>query len=155
MKENDVEEYEQLKRILGPCGLNCINCIAFEGGRIQEKAENLKELLGENFSRYATLFAEIEPVFDNYHCFSELLDHLSEGRCTGCRNGEPLFNNCQVKDCVAEKGVDFCFQCDQFPCEIHGFPEGLKKIWERNNRMMKELGLEGFYKATKDEPRYP
>lgn len=155
MEQNNPDGYEQFRKILGPCGLNCSKCIAFEGGYIQEAAEYLQELLGDNFSRYAARFAEVEPVFGNYHCFSELLDHLTEGTCTGCRNGECLFSACQVKDCIAEHGVDFCFQCDRFPCEDHGFPEGLKQLWERNNRMMRELGLEGYYQEIKDKPRYP
>jgi len=60
-----------------------------------------------------------------------------------------------VQECVREQGVDFCFECEEFPCGVHGFPEGLRKRWEGNNRRIKALGLERYYEEVKDEPRYP
>ncbi len=150
-----MEDYEDFLKILGPCGLNCGKCLAFAGGDIQRTAEDLKHLLGDNFAAYASRFSGMDPVFTNYPVFSEFLDHLTGGTCKGCRKGECLFKACQVKDCIKEKEVDFCFQCDQFPCDRHGFPEGLEKRWQKNNRMMKELGMKGYYERIKDEPRYP
>lgn len=111
-------------------------------------------MLGENFAAYAARFTAMDPVFTNYPSFAELLDHLTGVTCTGCRNGDCLFQACKVKDCIKEKGVDFCFQCDEFPCDRHGFPEGLKQRWQKNNQLMEELGIEGFYVLLKDEPRY-
>jgi len=28
-------------------------------------------------------------------------------------------NPCPVLKCAIEKGVDYCFRCDEFPCKIH------------------------------------
>lgn len=26
---------------------------------------------------------------------------------------------CLILECAIKNGVDYCFQCDQFPCEVH------------------------------------
>ena len=56
--------------------------------------------------------------------------------------------------CHAEKGVDFCFQCDEFPCEKTHFDADLKRRWVQMNNRMKEVGVEAYYEETKDAPRY-
>jgi len=150
-----LKDHDDLKKILGPCGLNCEKCISFEDGEIKKTAILLKELLGDNFAAYASRFASFDPAFSNYPAFTAFLDRLVSGGCQGCREGECLFQGCRVKDCVKERGVDFCFQCEEFPCTAHGLQGGLKRKWEEKNRMMKEMGVEGFYEKTKEEKRYP
>ncbi|HPI97582.1 MAG TPA: DUF3795 domain-containing protein [Synergistales bacterium] len=147
--------YEEILKVIAPCGLNCGKCVAFHGGEIEGCSIRLKELLGNNFSSYADRLTSMDPVFENYRNFEELLEYFSEGRCGGCREQGCLFQSCQVKDCIKERGVDFCFQCDRFPCDKHGFPEGLKKRWLENNLQMKDSGLEDYYDRIRDKPRYP
>ena len=50
--------------------------------------------------------------------------------------------------------MDFCFQCDEFPCEKANFDEHLRRRWIAMNERMKEAGVETYYEETKDEPRY-
>jgi len=88
----------------------------------------IKELLGENFGGYAARFVGMNPVFEGYEGFAEILEFFAAGSCGGCRKQGCLFQACRVKDCVREHGVDFCFECGEFPCERHGFPEGLKTV---------------------------
>jgi len=52
------------------------------------------------------------------------------------------------------KGVDFCFQCDEFPCEKTNFDPDLKRRWFQMNTRMKEIGVEAYFEETKDLPRY-
>jgi hypothetical protein len=59
-----------------------------------------------------------------------------------------------VRDCYKSKGVDFCFQCDEFPCEKSNFDEHLKRRWIQINKRMKEIGIESYYQETKENPRY-
>jgi len=146
---------EELVTIIAPCGLNCGKCLAFEGGEIRVHAQKIRELLGEHFSGYAARFAEMDPVFEGYEQFAALLEYLASGSCGGCRKQGCLFMSCRVQECVREHGVDFCFECDKFPCEEHGFPEGLKKRWEANNLRISDLGIEGYYVEVKNGPRYP
>lgn len=41
-------------------------------------------------------------------------------RCNGCKaNVNATFcMDCQMRLCARNKGVEFCFECDNFPCEI-------------------------------------
>jgi hypothetical protein len=45
---------------------------------------------------------------------------LKEGKCGGCRG--PLEQhwsaNCTMLACAQSKGLRYCFECDEFPCEI-------------------------------------
>ncbi len=40
-------------------------------------------------------------------------------RCTGCHSDTrgPYCSTCKMVVCAAEKGVDFCGACDEYPCE--------------------------------------
>jgi len=52
------------------------------------------------------------------------------------------------------KGVDFCFQCDEFPCEKTSFDPDLKQRWVQMNTRMKEVGVESYFEKTKNLLRY-
>ncbi len=146
---------EELTRLIAPCGLDCSKCLAFEEGDVRKNASELKKLLGNNFSGYASRFAGMNPVFEGYAEFARLLEYLASGTCGGCRKEGCLFGACRVRDCVREKGVDYCFECSLFPCEEHGLPEGLRQRWETSNLRMEEVGIESYYEEAKDRPRYP
>lgn len=141
---------------LGPCGLNCSKCFAFINGSIKEHSNNLKESLG-NFDIYAHRFNELlhEPIFKKYPDFKEMLTYFANVSCKGCRNDEcKLFVSCNVKQCSRERLVDFCFQCNEFPCKKHGFDEHLEKRWISINERMKIIGVEKYFSEVKDKPRY-
>lgn len=148
-------EYAKLLEIIAPCGLNCGKCVAFKHGEIRRHSLAIAKLLGLNFDRYAERFTELNPVFENYAAFKVLLEFFGEGSCGGCREGGCLRQPCNVHRCVREKGVDYCFECDEFPCERTGFPPFLYEKWRNNNITMKQLGVEGYYKKIEDMPRYP
>ena len=147
-------EYEEILQILAPCGLNCKKCFAYTQGDIRVHATRLKESLGE-FDRYAERFSTlVDPVFAHYASFKELLAHLTGGDCDGCRTGMCKHPNCGVIDCYQKKGVEFCFQCDEFPCDKTHFDPDLKQRWIRMNNRMKEIGVEAYFEETKHTPRY-
>ena len=146
-------EYNEIKNILAPCGLNCTKCMAYIDGEIKLHGQKLKELLGE-FDQYAEKFSAFLPVFKNYPQFKEMLDFLTKGDCTGCRSGACKYPDCGVAKCYQQKGVDFCFQCDEFPCEKSNFDPDLKRRWIQMNRRMKEIGVEAYYDEVKYLPRY-
>ncbi len=46
---------------------------------------------------------------------------VDELRCNGCRSDRQCFyctSMCQMKACAAGKGVDFCGDCGEYPCEM-------------------------------------
>jgi Protein of unknown function (DUF3795) len=145
--------YNEILRILAPCGLNCAKCQAYAAGEIKFQATELKRLLGA-FDNYAERFSRFLPVFKNYPAFKELLNQFSEANCTGCRQGDCKYPNCGVATCYRQKGVDFCFQCGEFPCENTNFDPNLKQRWLKMNARMKEIGVEAYYQERKNESRY-
>lgn len=68
--------------------------------------------------------------------------------CGGCRG--PVEKNwspgCQFRPCALAKGVDYCFQCEQFPCEgIEAFAsDGCDhhRLAVENMKKMLEMGLD-------------
>lgn len=146
-------QYEEIVAQLAPCGLNCRKCMAFEDGDIKATSMQLQKLLG-SFDNYAERFSAFLPAFKNYPAFKELLTHFTRGDCRGCRSGDCKFPNCGVLPCTQAKGVDFCGQCDEFPCNKPGFDEDLRRRWLQMNTRIKEIGVEAYYEETKDLPRY-
>jgi C_GCAxxG_C_C family probable redox protein len=149
------DQADFIKSRLAPCGLSCGKCLAYAGSPIQKFSHALAEELGDNFAMYAERFKDMDPVFEEYTPFREKLDFFGSGSCSGCREKGCLFKDCRVTVCVREKGVDYCYQCDEFPCDRHEMPAGLAERWLANNNKMREIGPEKWFSICKDKPRYP
>ena len=145
--------YQDILKKLAPCGLNCYKCFANSEGEIRNSSLKLQSLLG-SFDIYAERFSSFLPIFKKYPSFKALLTYLTEENCLGCRKGSCLYPDCGVRDCYKTKNVDFCFQCDEFPCKKTNFDSHLEKRWKQINNRMKKIGIEAYYKETKDIPRY-
>ena len=141
-------EYEDILDDLAPCGLSCRKCFANSRGDIALLSAQLQERLG-SFDVYAERFSAFLPAFKDYPPFKELLAYLVQGHCDGCRRG-----TCLHPICYREQGVDFCFQCDEFPCQETNFDPHLEGRWRQMNERMGEIGVEVCYEESKDLPRY-
>ena len=149
--------YEQIKEAVAPCGLSCEKCFAYADGDIRGYSLKLKEKLG-NFEPYAKRFETLldAPAFKNYPAFKEMLDYFASENCKGCRNEQcKLYKDCWIRRCHQEKQIDFCYQCDEFPCDSANFDERLYKMWTLINQKIREKGLERYYEETRTRPRYP
>jgi hypothetical protein len=146
-------ESRDILQDLAPCGLSCRKCFAYSKGEICRNSQELRKLFG-SFDIYAQRFSAFLPQFRNYHYFKELLEYFAKADCDGCRKGTCKYPNCGVAACYQQKGVDFCFQCDEFPCEKTNFDPHLKQRWIQMNKRMKEIGVESYYQETKDLCRY-
>jgi hypothetical protein len=147
---------EEILAAIAPCGLNCKTCFAHVDGDIRKHALKLKEKLG-NFAPYAKRFETLlgETVFKSYPAFKEMLDYLAAEHCRGCRNEQcKLFKDCGVRKCHQAKQVDYCHQCNEFPCNKNNFDERLHGVWLQINRKIQEIGLEKFHERSKTRPRY-
>ncbi len=147
----------KIQASVAPCGLSCKKCFAHVDGDIRKHSKKLKELLG-NFQNYAQRFEILlkEPVFRKYSDFMEVLDYFASENCRGCRNEQcKLYKDCGVRPCHQEKQVDFCYRCDDFPCDRTNFDEPLYRAWIKRNEIIRTSGLEKYYQLTKDRPRYP
>lgn len=149
------EHDEQVRSRIAPCGLACGKCVAYSGGRVRRLSRALLDELGENFESYAKRFEASEPVFEGYDSFKRLLKFFASGSCNGCRENGCLFKACAVPACAKEQGVTFCFECEKFPCDTHGLPEGLAERWQKNNERMAAEGIDAWYCGCLQKPRYP
>ena len=138
---------------LAPCGLRCDACLARLDGEVEFLAKQLRARFG-GFMAYHERFAEMDPAFKDYPAFERMLDHLSQGKCSGCRSGQCLLKGCPVQACTAEKGVDFCYLCTEFPCDRLDSMPFLKDRWLAANKHMAETGPEAFWLGIRDKPRY-
>ncbi|MFC1633922.1 DUF3795 domain-containing protein [Planctomycetota bacterium] len=148
--------YDQILNALGPCGLSCEKCFAHVDGDIRKYSLKLKEKLG-NFDIYAKRFETLlgDPIFKKYPDFKIMLDYFASENCKGCRKEKcKLFTFCGVRSCYQQRNIEFCFQCDDFPCNKTNFDEHLHKRWIKLNERIREIGIENYYAETKDEPRY-
>ncbi len=153
MKGEQATSYQIIQHDLAPCGLSCRKCFANTEGHIAVLSHQLQDRLGA-FDVYAQRFSAFLPAFEEYPPFKELLAYLAQGHCAGCRSGTCLYPNCGVTACYQEKDVDFCFQCEEFPCEKTNFDPHLERRWVRMNERMREIGVEAYYEETRDAPRY-
>lgn len=116
------------QKIIAPCGIDCFNCEVFE--------DNVTEELQTRLSAKTNIPKE-------------------KITCKGCIDGNIcLFlkiqgKSCKTLDCVKEKGVDYCFNCDTFPCE-HLMPlaNGADKFAHNmklyNLCLMKKIGMDAW-----------
>ena len=79
--------------------------------------------------------------------------------CKGCREQKGLVHNlplCKTYDCVTSKGYDFCYECEDFPCEMlqpivnfEIFAPHNSKVY--NSIMIQKLGLEEWDKMCEEK----
>ena len=129
-------KYEEKLNLVTPCGYCCLSCPAYIDSLCTDEIAIQKE------ATRASL-----PV------------EKLKGDCTGCRpnKGSPHGNVlCQTYDCcVNEKGLDFCYQCDDFPClKLAPISAGAEvrrhntKIY--NLLMLKKLGLDEYIRKSEE-----
>lgn len=145
--------YDDIVKRLAPCGLDCSRCADYESGEIRQLSLKLGQLLN-NYGRVAKMKADNNHIFGNYQHFEEILASFSRASCSGCRGNNVLCPiECRAKACHREKGVDFCFQCNEYPCGQQ-FTGPMRESWLRRNDRMKEIGAVEFYLEQKELPRY-
>ena len=79
--------------------------------------------------------------------------------CQGCRDQKGKIKDfpvCKTYDCVTSKCLNFCYECDDFPCEMlqpivnfEIFAPHNSKVY--NSIMIKKLGLKEWEKVCDDE----
>ena len=118
------------KELTAPCGLYCGVCAI----HIADRDNNLK------FK---------ERLVDVYKPFSKTIEDI---KCNGClsENKEDIFGYCQlcpIRDCIKNKEIEGCYQCDDFPCKfIRDFPIPVgKKVILRAIPRWREIGTEKWF----------
>lgn len=117
-----------MKKIVAPCGIDCFNCEMFEDN------------VTDQFQSYLSEKTNIPK---------EMI------RCKGCTEGNICLllklggKSCKTADCAREKGVEYCYECDVFPCEnLMPIADGAQK-YPHNMKLynlcrMKRIGIEAW-----------
>jgi hypothetical protein len=75
---------------------------------------------------------------------------VDEVKCDGCRADRRFVycRTCHMADCAAGRGLEFCSQCDDYPCaELEEFQPAMPhriELWDCLSRI-KEVGWEQWY----------
>jgi hypothetical protein len=150
---DDELTYDEILDRLAPCGLDCHRCAMCGSGVIKRTATELAAAL-EGYENVAPRVAALLPALANYQQFAEVLAAFSGATCAGCRAGGATFPFCAARTCFKEQGVDFCFQCGEYPCERNDYPGDFAKRWRENNDRMRDAGVEQYYRESLQRPRY-
>jgi len=116
------------EQMTAPCGLPCFDCAVHLAG----KNPRLRELVARQFG--------ISP---------------EKVGCPGCRE---VFGKCPVVPgmcpvypCARKKGVKFCFECADFPCDaLHPYADQAASVPHNtkmfNLMLIKKIGVEAWAK---------
>jgi hypothetical protein len=129
-------EREEMLQLLTPCGYCCLSCPVYVESTCTDELALQKDVIRSNLP--------IEKV---------------RGMCAGCRptqgrpHGDVL---CETFDCcVNKKGLDFCYECEDFPCLKLAPISAGAEIRRHNTKvynllMLKKLGMEEYIKQSSD-----
>lgn len=122
--------------LLAPCGLYCGVCRVY----IAHRDNNLK------FKQ------ELLPIYKAYGA-----KNVDDIACTGCLSDGikfPFCRTCSIKECIKDKEIEGCRQCDEFPCKIiTNWPSpGGKKVILWSIPTWREIGTEKWVEEV--EKRY-
>jgi len=97
-------------QMTAPCGLDCFNCQFYLANKDLEAMQMVEELSGQ-------LQIPVEKM-----------------QCDGCRKHDGIIplqqhifgeaHRCAAYECSKDKAVDFCGQCNDFPCDnLHPYAD--------------------------------
>ena len=123
------------KRLAAVCGLFCPACTLYIGS--QEEPARLQALA------------------------DRMQKPVTELTCNGCRSEKRCFfcdSNCTFAKCAAEKGIDFCGACSDYPCEeLTTFQAQMPhriELWQSQARI-REVGYEQWYREMTEHYSCP
>jgi len=154
---------EQLLDRVPPCGLMCYTCPGFNEGAIAEHSAALLKLR-EGYREFLDerLPEEYRHVLDEHDKYVEKLKKDSTPSCPGCRKidgkGPGCIKDCFIPKCTSEHGVDFCGECEDFPCnkieDSNLYGAEAKQGFYEGSLLIKEHGAEKFFEMKKDVSHY-
>jgi hypothetical protein len=126
------------KRMTAPCGLDCFNCLMYLANDNEELRARISKNMGIPFERAV---------------------------CQGCRGegGRPDFMNwsepCNVYRCITRRGLDFCSECSDFPCDhLHPYADRASEVPHNtkvfNLCLIKKMGLEPWAEAKAKDVKH-
>lgn len=121
------------RKLTSPCGIDCFNCELYR--------DNVTPEMQAFVGKHIGLPAE-------------------EVVCEGCRLSGCIITRgkCECLECVGSHGVEFCHECEEFPCNIlqpcfdkaQNYPQNFKLF---NLLRMKKVGLETWAREESKQIR--
>ena len=140
-----MSDYEKESQLVAYCGIYCRLCDYYTG-RIRDSARNLLEIVKSHGE--LKLFADTAKALD-FENFVKGLEWISDeiSPCVGGCRGGGGWGDCPLRKCCIEKGVKFCYECNDFSCEtLKNFPKRVDELDE-----IKKIGLESWIKHKLDQ----
>jgi len=140
-----MSDYEKESELIAYCGIYCRLC-EYYTGRIRDSARHLLDIVKSHDE--LKLFADTAKAFD-FENFVKGLEWISNeiSPCVGGCRGGGGWGDCPLRRCCVEKGVRFCYECNDFPCEtLKKFPKRVDELNEISN-----MGLEGWMKQKLEQ----
>jgi hypothetical protein len=116
------------RQMTAPCGIDCFNCLMYAA----RENDKLRDIIAK----------KMNLAFE-------------DAVCNGCRNqsgkcsAHSLEEPCSVYKCIQKKGLNFCFECDDFPCDfLHPYADQASlrphntKVF--NLCLMKKMGVDSW-----------
>jgi len=149
----EVKRLRRKYKFVSCCGkYYCAFCDYYKG-TIVKAAKNLLA--------YAERYGSLKLIVNAQNAcdFDEVMKGLrwlasQDQPCKGCRfgGGWSWWSNCPVRDCCFQQGIDFCYECGDFPCrKLKEEPllERKREMIEANNQL-KALGIERWMQQLKE-----
>ena len=86
-------------------------------------------------------------------CYKHVMPKSPKKSCEGCLKGDlgkpKHCHQCKIKSCIQEKGYQYCFECEAFPCkQIKRLEKSYVKRYAvsliENSRRAKAMGVAEF-----------
>lgn len=159
-KMKDKIDRAKLLDAIAPCAFCCFTCAARKNGIIEETARTLNHY----FEGYYDFNRKNLPFrYRNYSKkikeFTEQLEKFSDRPCNGCRSGANqrcCIPDCFIEECTRSHKVDFCGECDEFPCSraLAFFKGENLQEWKSNNEKIRQSTPEEFYESAVSKSHY-
>ena len=125
-----------MKERVGFCGLYCDSCTMYRAFH-----DNNPKILKEAPKKFQHRFG-----FENAG--------LKTVACDGCRSPDPheYCASCEIRKCVQEKHLEWCFECNQYPCQrLYNFESFWRMPIVSNLNQIREIGIEAWLIKQKTE----
>ena len=115
------------KMLVGYCGRYCAECLIYIASTTSN--EKQKEKLARKYSKEL----DKKLTADNIHCWGCRADNKN---CWG--------KDCQFRKCADDKGMEFCYQCSEYPCpDLMKFYEKYPEAKQSLQRICK-IGVDAY-----------
>lgn len=153
-----------LLRYIAPCSLCCYSCPALKDGAIAKCSQKLCQYY-EGYYDFndANIPNEYRGWLPELKKFTDTLVQNANASCPSCREqpetAKGCIPDCYVRNCYKIKGVDYCAECVEFPCEgalafFKGINEIIGQDWINGNERIKKVGIDQYFDEKKDSSHY-